>query len=518
MTDGSAAAPIPAVVTEAGTGPAAYARVYEAEQSRLVAYARSLTGSPWLADDLVAEAHFRVWRRLAAGHEIENLPAYLTTTVRHLAATAGRGAARETPVDPQEREGVTIPAQTATGPDPGAHAEGVDLLTRVLARLPRRWVKALWLAEAEGRPLEEVGRGIGAGSGATAVLLHRAREGLREAFLAAHPGTPEDPACQAYWERMPAHVRGAASTRRSEALLAHTDGCDDCRTRLAVLIRVNDRLPALVGPALLVFALGGAGRFLLPPATGSGTAAGAAPTTAHGGGHGSGLLHGVRHAFAGGAKAPAAVVGALGVTVAGAAVAGGLLLTSGGGQAPRERAAAVTSDAPKRTDDAGRAPDRSTAPAVHTPAPRPTQPSRSAQSTPPRQPAPSEQSAQPAPPKPPRSPSGAAVPPAPPAAPRSPAPSGSPDTAPEAPPAPAPTKTRQPATPAPSTPPATPTTPTPTPTPTPTATTPDPMPSTPAPTPDPDLPPTEPTPTAPPGTSDPACHPWVGPLWVCRAG
>src|SRR5882672_5365830 len=90
-------------------GPtAAYARIYEEQQPRLVAYARSLTRNSWTAEDLVAEAHFRVWRRLSAGHEIDNVPAYLMTTVRHLATAAG-GAVRETPRDPQ------VPEQVGTG-------------------------------------------------------------------------------------------------------------------------------------------------------------------------------------------------------------------------------------------------------------------------------------------------------------------------------------------------------------------------------------------------------------------
>ncbi|MZD07895.1 hypothetical protein GTW43_22825, partial [Streptomyces sp. SID5785] len=290
MTDGTAAAPIATA--------AAYARIYEAEQPRLVAYARSLTGSAWLADDLVAEAHFKVWRRLSGGHEIDNVAAYLTTTVRHLAATAGRGAARETPLDPHA--GVEPAPGVYGGQDPAERASAVDLLGRVLGQLPERWVKALWLAEAEQQPLETVGRGIGTNSGATAVLLHRAREGMRQAFLRAHPGTPDDPACEAHWDRMPAHVRGAASERQSDRLLAHVDTCDDCRARLALLLRANDRLPALVGPALLVLVLGGAGKFLVPLTAGAG--AGAAAGSGHGAG--SGALHGAKHLLTGGAKAP----------------------------------------------------------------------------------------------------------------------------------------------------------------------------------------------------------------------
>lgn len=72
MTDRSTAVP-----ASSSSATAAYARVYEEQQPRLVAYARSLTRNAWTAEDLVAEAHFRVWRRLSAGHEIDNVPAYL---------------------------------------------------------------------------------------------------------------------------------------------------------------------------------------------------------------------------------------------------------------------------------------------------------------------------------------------------------------------------------------------------------------------------------------------------------
>ncbi|MBE8470249.1 sigma-70 family RNA polymerase sigma factor [Streptomyces justiciae] len=364
---------------------AAYTRVYEEEQPRLVAYARSLTCDPWVAEDLVAEAHFRVWRRLSAGHEVDNVPAYLTTTVRHLAATVGSAAARETPQDPWVAEGIQV---EATDDDPAERISSVDLLSRVLGQLPQRWVEALWLAEAEDVPLEDIGRRIGTKQGATAVLLHRAREGMRQAFLRAHPGTPADPACEAHWARMPAYVRETSTPRQSEQLLTHLADCTDCRSRLATLTRTNDRLPALVGPALLIFVLGGSGKFLLPLAAGAagastagtagastagtaGASAGAAGSAgagagiagtagsvsgaasgsgAHGGG---GLLHVVRHVVTGGSKVPAAAMTAVGATVAGAAIAAGIVLSSAGHStpAPEPRAAAVQS-APDQTREA----------------------------------------------------------------------------------------------------------------------------------------------------------------------
>ncbi|MFE9442868.1 sigma-70 family RNA polymerase sigma factor [Streptomyces sp. NPDC006602] len=313
-------------------GPTAtYARLYEEQQPRLVAYARSLTKNSWTAEDLVAEAHFRVWRRLSAGHEIDNVPAYLMTTVRHLASAAG-SAVRETPRDPQVPEQAQRGVPRDDPVDPAEQVSSVDLLVRVLGQLPERWVKALWLAEAEGQPLAAVGAQIGSNQGATAVLLHRAREGMRQAFLQVQTGAPDDPACQVHWARMPAYVRGTATSRQSERLLGHVDTCDDCRGRLAVLIHANNRLPALVGPALLVFVLGGAGKFLLPFAAGS---AGAVVTA---GGQGGGLLHGIRDVVTGGSKA---AVGA-GAAVAGIAVAllislGAIDSSPGPGPAPSER-------------------------------------------------------------------------------------------------------------------------------------------------------------------------------------
>ncbi|MEU6122187.1 zf-HC2 domain-containing protein [Streptomyces sp. NPDC047123] len=339
----------PSVPPARATATGDYTRVFAEQQPRLVAYARSLTGHAWVADDLVAEAHFRVWRRLSAGHEIENVPAYLMTTVRHLAATVGRGpAGRETPHDPQAPEGVwgTATGESPFGPggeeqDPAARISSVDLLTRVLGQLPERWVKALWLAEAEGQPLETIGRRIGAGRGATAVLLHRAREGMRQAFLRAHPGTPADPACETHWDRMPGHIRGEASPRQSDRLLAHLDTCEDCRARLALLSRANDRLPALTGPALLILAIGGPGAHLLTSA--AGTASAGAP------GHAGGPAHGIRHVITGGGKVSVAAAGAVGTAVAGAAVAAALVLGGSGHPAavPPQRVAAVESAAPQ---------------------------------------------------------------------------------------------------------------------------------------------------------------------------
>lgn len=258
---------------------ARYSALYKEHNAQLVSYAWSLTGSTAMAEDLAAEAHFRVWRRMQAGHEIDNVAAYLTTTVRNLAAglaRAQREVARdiaEMPEDPG-REGAAVE-------DPEHRASHVDLISRLLKELPDRWAKALWYAEVEDLPMEEVGAKIGANAGTTAVVLTRARERLRQAFLLSQPGAPLREECEPYWKHMATIVRGTASARRTRNVTEHCDECDDCRSRMLALTAANTQLPALLGPALLAGVLAGGAWFVPAVAgAGAGVAAGTAAGTA----------------------------------------------------------------------------------------------------------------------------------------------------------------------------------------------------------------------------------------------
>ncbi|MEU5584956.1 sigma factor [Streptomyces chrestomyceticus] len=480
-----------------------YTRLYEREHPRLVAYARSLTTSAWLAEDLVAEAHFRVWRRIRSGHRIDNVPAYLRTTIRHLASAVGAANAREIPQDPEDGQAWPGTGPAAEHADPAQRVAYVDLLARVMGRLPQRWVTALWLAEAEDQPLEAVGKAIGAGKGATAVLLHRAREGMRQAFLGSVPGTPDDPACEVHWQRMPAYVRGEATAKQADGVTGHLADCPDCRARMALLTRANDRLPALTGPALLVFLAGGSAKFLLPLAGAGAAAAGGA----HAAGSGTAasvqkaltaVQKSVRHLLRGqiGQAGPvAATVAGVGVAVvAGVAVAAGIALTGGEAAPTAERTAAAPDGAGGGTrpgDGAGRAvpeateersatsvptgvPAAPSAPAARgtasaASAPRAGGPAASPSSSPALTPSPTRSATSPAP-----DPTASG-----PTATPTPAPTGSPTARPTPTPTPTPTLT-----------------PTPTVSPTPTLT---------------------PTPTAGP-TPPEHCHWGWGWVWICRIG
>ncbi|WP_432013245.1 RNA polymerase sigma factor [Streptomyces cucumeris] len=314
----------------AALGAAAYTRLYQAEYPRLVAYARTLTGNPWTAGDLVAEAHYRVWRRVRTGPPFaaDAAPAELTSAVRGLsAAAAGWG-----------------PPQSGSRLEP---------LVEVLAELPQRWVTALWLAEVDGLSPEGVARRLGTHADAAAALVERARESLRQEYLRAQPGTPASAACGAHWERMAAHVQGVDTPHQAEQIAVHIEGCQDCRARMEQMVAADDRLPALTGPALLALLDRGAAAWLAPfAAFGAAATVGATTRTvplgaAHAAAAGGALVSTRRSAGhllrgqvrqAGPVAATVAGVGAL--LLASAAVAAGLALTDGGAAEPEQPAAA----------------------------------------------------------------------------------------------------------------------------------------------------------------------------------
>ncbi|AGP53891.1 hypothetical protein [Streptomyces rapamycinicus] len=311
---------------------AAYSRIYEAEYSRLCGYARTLTGNPWVAGDLVAEAHYSVWRRIRAGHPVgaDAVPAELTSAVRALSAGVGNGG-------------------------PSQQASYLEPLVQVLDELPQRWVKALWLAEVDGLPPEEVARRTGVSPDGAAALVERVRESVRQEFLRAQPGYPASAACGGYWEGLPGHVRGADSPHQAEQIAVHIDGCRDCRGRMEQLVAADDRLPALTGPALLALYDRDMARFLAPlaaaGAVGAVGAAGVGALATGGGAHAApsnGPLvssrRSMHHLVRGQVRqaGPVAVAAAAGgvLLVAGAAVMTGLALTDGGSAAAQQPAAA----------------------------------------------------------------------------------------------------------------------------------------------------------------------------------
>ena len=187
------------------------------------------TCRPCDVDDVVSEAFAKVIDQLERGGGPRvSFRAYLITAVRTASADMARRHARTFPTDDVE------PPQHATGtcgeqPNSPLRLES-QILTTALASLPVRWQLAVWWVTVEGRPLSEVGEKLGINANAAAALAFRAREGLRDAYLALHVEQATDPACMPWRTDFPALVRERLGAVRTAGATSHLLECAPCRS------------------------------------------------------------------------------------------------------------------------------------------------------------------------------------------------------------------------------------------------------------------------------------------------
>ena len=190
------------------------------------------TCRPCDVDDVVSEAFAKILDQITRGGGPRvSFRAYLITAVRNASADTARRRARSLPVDDVDDLGET---QRTTGQPVGDQPHSAlrlesQLLTDALASLPVRWQLAVWWATVEGLPLSEVGQRLGINPNAAAALAFRAREGLREAYLALHVDRGDSTACTPWRTDLPSLVRGRLGAARAAATTAHLDQCPPCR-------------------------------------------------------------------------------------------------------------------------------------------------------------------------------------------------------------------------------------------------------------------------------------------------
>ncbi|NHA01307.1 sigma-70 family RNA polymerase sigma factor [Nocardioides sp. W3-2-3] len=115
-----------------------------------------------------------------------------------------------------------------------------DTAAHAFATLPESWQKVLWHVEVEGRKPGEVADLLGMRAGAVSSLAHRAREGLRRAYLDQHVVASAAPAeCRWTRDRLSQYVRTDLSSRAEEKVSAHLGSCEDCLAAYLQVERVN---------------------------------------------------------------------------------------------------------------------------------------------------------------------------------------------------------------------------------------------------------------------------------------
>ncbi|MCU1358410.1 MAG: sigma-70 region 2 domain protein, partial [Acidimicrobiales bacterium] len=204
----------------------AYARLHD----RHVGAARSLSWrmsrSPSDADDLVAEGFARVLAALQRGSGPDTaFRPYLLSTIRRLAYDCTERERREAPA------AYDLESISTADPDPVVESFEKDRASEAFASLPERWRLVLWHTEVEGQRPAEVARLLGMTPNAVAALAYRAREGLRQAYLAGHArsGSSSDAECRFASERLAAYVRGSLTAANATRVRTHVDGCERCQ-------------------------------------------------------------------------------------------------------------------------------------------------------------------------------------------------------------------------------------------------------------------------------------------------
>ncbi|MFI1798215.1 sigma-70 family RNA polymerase sigma factor [Streptomyces sp. NPDC020379] len=337
----------------------AYEELYRRHAAAVRRYARSCCRDDHTAEDLTNEVFASTLQAVRGGAGPNSaVRAYLLTTVRRVAAAWAKTTRRE-----QLIEDFAVFAASAGRGSLASDDDTLDLGADVLAMreaeqslavqafrsLPERWQTVLWHTTVEEESPSEVAPLLGLTANATAVLAHRAREGLKQAYLQAHVSTSltSGGTCARYADRLGAYARGGLRMRAERGLRKHLEDCARCRTAALEVADVNARLRALLPVAVIGWSAAGfsvkVAAGLAAGTAGAGTAAGAGVAATAGSGGGGGAGGGAGSAAAGeGLGAPAkAGIAAGAVIVAGAVTAYALMGSSPAHHlAPRAKAPA----------------------------------------------------------------------------------------------------------------------------------------------------------------------------------
>ena len=201
------------------------------------------------ADDLVAEAFAKVLPVLVRGDgpDVAFRP-YLLTAVRRLDVDRHRSLTRTRPTDDETVLDAGMPFS-----DTAVAGFESDAAARAFASLPERWQLVLWHTEVEGQRPAEVAPLLGLSPNAVSQLAHRAREGLRQAFVSMHVHDAGEPrsACQATRANLGAYIRAGLSSRDAARVSAHLECCRPCTAIYLELVEVDTDLRGLLAPLLL---------------------------------------------------------------------------------------------------------------------------------------------------------------------------------------------------------------------------------------------------------------------------
>ncbi|ALG05602.1 sigma-70 family RNA polymerase sigma factor [Kibdelosporangium phytohabitans] len=232
---------------------AAFGELFSRHADAVRRMARSLAADRADAEDLTAEAFFRVLQAIRRGAgPVDNVRSYLLIVTRRVAWEWSERR-RDVPVSDE-----VLSHRAGGSPDTSGQAHERNLITRAFTSLPERWRSVLWKVEVEGERPAVVADNFGLSANATAALARRARRGLRAAYLQAHLSTHHGATgCRSVLEKLGAYTAGTIKGAERRRVRAHLLSCSSCQSTHDELREVCAGLRSYAGMMAAPVALGG---------------------------------------------------------------------------------------------------------------------------------------------------------------------------------------------------------------------------------------------------------------------
>jgi RNA polymerase sigma factor (sigma-70 family) len=232
---------------------AAFGELFSRHADAVRRMARGLAADRADAEDLTAEAFFRVLQAIRRGSgPNDNVRSYLLIVTRRVAWEWSERR-RDVPVSDE-----VLSHRAGQNPDTSGQTHERNLIARAFTSLPERWRSVLWKVEVEGERPAVVAPNFGLSPNATAALARRARRGLRAAYLQAHLSTHQgSTACRAVLEKLGAYTAGTIKGAERRRVRAHLVTCSSCQSTHDELRDVCAGLRSYAGMMAAPVAIGG---------------------------------------------------------------------------------------------------------------------------------------------------------------------------------------------------------------------------------------------------------------------
>lgn len=212
----------------------AFATLYRANVGAVRRVVHDNVGNREVAAELVQEVFARALERLASLREPDRFRPWLLTIARHAVVDQHRFRGRN-PVDSLESESVKEPAQKGPSTEEVAElTELADLVAGCVAGLSRRDATAIALVTHLGFSPADVAAALGVTPGAAKVIVHRARQRLRDALALELMVRRQGPSCEEFSGLDPSDM---------VALARHLRSCPSCADQVVAEIALYGSEP-----------------------------------------------------------------------------------------------------------------------------------------------------------------------------------------------------------------------------------------------------------------------------------